>query len=213
VNTAHRSSPHRRAIPSVALIALVVALAACHSTVPGAGGSSTPSASTSTGATPSAATSASGEPTAQPSDDLGPFACSFPVTGTATVNRAQLVDVRVGTHAGYDRVVFEFAKGVPAFTLDEATPPLVEDASGRELDVAGNAFWQLVMRDASRADLSGKPMFTDTDFNPGFPKLTELIEGGDFEAVSTWYFGLDAESCVRVLTLKSPSRLVLDIQH
>jgi hypothetical protein len=139
--------------------------------------------------------------------------CHFPARGDATVNRAHLVDVRVGTHADYDRVVFEFEHGVPAFTLKQATPPLLEDASGRVMHVDGDAFWQLVMRGASRMDLNGQTLFTDTDSHPDFPKLTELVEGGDFEAVSTWYFGLDAESCVRVLTLKHPSRLVFDIQH
>jgi hypothetical protein len=119
----------------------------------------------------------------------------------------------VGTHAGYDRVVFEFAEGVPAFTLDEVTPPLLQDGSGNELDVDGNRFWSLVMPDASRVDLSGHMMLTKTDFTPGFAKLSELIEGGDFEAVSTWYFGLEGTSCVRVLTLDNPSRLAFDIEH
>jgi hypothetical protein len=52
-----------------------------------------------------------------------------------------------------------------------------------------------------------------TDFKPEFPQLTELIEGGDFEAVSTWYIGLESASCVRVLILADPSRLVIDIEH
>jgi hypothetical protein len=213
VNTAHRAPSPRRALPSIALVALITALAACRSAAPGVGSTATPTASASTAVSPSASIAPSNEPTAQPTDDLGPFACDFPVKGSASVNRAQLVDVRVGTHDGYDRVVFEFAKGAPAFTLDEAQPPLREDASGRELDVDGNAFWQLVMRDTSRSDLDGHTMFDDTDFDPEFPKLAELIEGGDFEAVSTWYFGLDAESCVRVLRLSNPSRLVFDIEH
>ena len=196
----------RRATLLFPSIALTVALAACQGAGSGSA-ASTPSASA------SAQPSDSDEPTASPTANLGPFGCEFPVTGSKTVDRAQLMAVRVGTHDGYDRVVFEFADGVPAFTLDKATPPLLEDASGRELDVSGNAFWQLVMRDASRADLNGHPTFTKTDFNPNFPKLTELIEGGDFEAVSTWYFGLDADSCVRVLSLDHPSRLVFDIEH
>jgi len=209
-------SPVKTARPPAAasaLSALLILLAACQAIPPAADGTPSAAASASLAATPSAETSASSQPSAQPADDLGAFSCDFPVKGKATVERAQLVDARVGTHAGYDRVVFEFATGVPAFTLKRATPPLLEDASGKALDVDGNAFWQLVMHDASRADLQGHPMFTNTDFTPNFPKLTELMEGGDFEAVSTWYFGLDAESCVRVLTLHNPSRLVFDIEH
>jgi hypothetical protein len=203
----------RPATSAIATAALLTVLAACQAISPATAGTPSAATSASAGATASAQASASSQPTTQPTDDLGKFSCDFPIKGKATVQRAQLVNVRVGTHAGYDRVVFEFATGVPAFNLKQATPPLREDASGRELDVDGNTFWQLVMRDTSRFDLAGHANLTRTDFTPGFPKLSELIEGGDFEAVSTWYFGLDAESCVRVLTLDNPSRLVFDIQH
>ncbi len=52
-----------------------------------------------------------------------------------------------------------------------------------------------------------------TDLTPGFAKLVELVEGGDFEAVSTWYAGMSAESCIRVITLDDTPRLVIDIEH
>ena len=204
----------RPLISLAGLLAAVLALGACTAGAPSA--SASPSAvASSAAASPSDVPS--GSPDAEPSepvDDLGPFACDFPVSGSATVPRAQIVDVRVGSHEGYDRVVIEFEDGLPAFTLDVATPPLTQDGSGATLDVSGTAFWQLVMRDASRAGLDGMPVFEGpTNVNPGFPKLVELIEGGDFEAVSTWYFGLAGESCVRVLALSSPSRLVFDIEH
>ena len=44
-------------------------------------------------------------------------------------------------------------------------------------------------------------------------KLVELVEGGDFEAVSTWFAGMSSESCIRVITLGEPPRLVIDIEH
>ena len=43
----------------------------------------------------------------------------MPIEGEGTVDRAQITDVRVGTHEDYDRVVIEFDEGIPAFTLDE----------------------------------------------------------------------------------------------
>ena len=58
---------------------------------------------------------------AVPSDELGPFSCDLPVVEAATVALANITDVRVGTHAGYDRVVFEFADGLPELTLDRAS--------------------------------------------------------------------------------------------
>jgi hypothetical protein len=209
----HSVNIARRPAPVLVVLPVTFILAACQGAGSGASVSASLSNAPSMSASESPAATQRSEPTATPTGDLGPFSCDLPVTGTAAVNRAHLIDVRVGTHRGYDRVVFEFEAGVPAFILDQAIPPLVEDASGRELDIDGRAFWQLVMHDASRTDLDGDTSFTDTDFHPDFTKLTELVEGGDFEAVSTWYFGLDAKSCVRVLTLKDPSRLVFDIQH
>ncbi|HET7141117.1 MAG TPA: hypothetical protein VFJ03_01390 [Candidatus Limnocylindria bacterium] len=214
VTVAHPSAPAFRRPTAVTVAAVLLSIAALLGACRGAGSGTATVAPTGTPpSSPSTGPTGSGDPTARPSGDLGPFACHLPVTGSATVDRAQLVNVRVGTHADYDRVVFEFEHGVPAFTLKQATPPLTEDASGRELDVDGSSFWQLVMRDATRAGMDGEPAFTDTDFHPDFPMLAELIEGGDFEAVSTWYFGLEAEACVRVLDLDGPSRLVFDIQH
>ena len=82
----------------VALLAL--ALVACG---PATGGS----ASSSISATPSAAlpsesagASPTSAPTTEPTDDLGAFTCEMPIEGVGTVDRAQITDVRVGTHGG-----------------------------------------------------------------------------------------------------------------
>jgi hypothetical protein len=205
---------HRpNAWPALTVICLL--LIACSSSgSPSASSSVAATASGSGSAEASTSQDASVEPTAEPTDGLGEFACSFPVEGVGTVERAQITDVRVGTHDGYDRVVFEFDSGIPQFTLDEATPPLIADPSGRELSVEGDAFWHLVMHGGTHISPDGDETYAGTrDFTPDFPKLAELIEGGDFEAVSTWYFGLTEESCVRVLTLNNPSRLVIDIEQ
>jgi hypothetical protein len=214
-----KNPTNRRPLAWFGPLSLAAVLVACTS-------SGSPTASTSVLATASASASAGGsasvepttqpttEPTVEPTDGLGEFACSFPVNGIGTVTRAQITDVRVGRHDGYDRVVFEFDLGIPQFTLDEETPPLVQDPSGLEMDVAGSAFWQLVMHGGTRVTPDGEITYRGPlAFKPDFPKLAELSEGGDFEAVSTWYVGLDSEACVRVLTLTDPARLVIDIGH
>ncbi len=146
---------------------------------------------------------------------LGPFSCDLPVVEDATVGRAQIVDVRVGTHAGYDRVVFEFADGLPEISLDRATPPFTEDASGLPIDVEGTSFLRLTMRGGTKQTEDGTSSYDGpTDFDPAFPMLVDLTEGGDFEAQSTWYLGLNGEACVRVtlLTEDGPPRLVIDVE-
>jgi hypothetical protein len=156
-------------------------------------------------------------PSAEPisSDALGPFSCDLPVVEDATVGRAQIVDVRVGTHADYDRVVFEFADGLPEISLDRATPPFTQDPSGLPIDVEGTSFLRLTMRGGTKQTEDGTSSYDGpTDFDPDFPMLVDLTEGGDFEAQSTWYLGLNDEACPRVILLTEDGapRLVIDVE-
>jgi hypothetical protein len=204
----------RRALAPAAVLILLLAACTSVSSSGSPQASASPSAAASASPLPSQEASASEAPSTAPTDDLGEFACSFPVSGVGTVVRAQITDVRVGTHSGYDRVVFEFDNGIPEFMLDEATPPLLQDPSGLEMDVEGTAFLRLVMQGGTAVSPDGVQTYTGpTEFTPDFRKLTELESGGDFEAVSSWYVGLSEASCVRVLTLTNPSRLVIDIEH
>lgn len=177
--------------------------------------SAAPASPSDGGATPVEVPSLSAAPSAEPSDDALPdFACAFPVVGDGTVPRAQLTDVRVGTHDGYDRIVFEFENGLPELEVTQATPPLLQDGSGFEMDVAGDAFLQIVLRGGTKQTESGGSSYPGPrEFTPGFDQLVELEEGGDFEAVSTWYAGLAADACVRGFTLDGPPRIVIDVEH
>ena len=149
-----------------------------------------------------------------PSDELDAFSCDMPVIEDATVAVANIVDVRVGSHVGYDRVVFEFEQGTPELTLDRAAPPFTEDASGLPVDVEGVSFLRLTMRGGTKQTDAGTSSYDGpTNFDPAFRSLVDLVEGGDFERQSTWYFGLSAEACLRVLLLDGPPRLVVDVRH
>jgi len=171
-----------------------------------------PSTAHSTAATPSAAASVSVVP--EPSGNLGPFTCSLPVSGPGTTARAQIVAIRVGTHTDYDRITFEFDSGIPRYQIAPATPPFYADPSGLPLEIAGSAFWKITLVGGTKVKPDGGSSYTGpTSFVPGFDALVQLTEGGDFEALSTWYAGLTDTSCIRVLTLSQPARLVIDIQH
>ena len=205
----------RPTLGALALIASIV-LAGCN----GAGSPSSSSAVASSSVEPSVAASApsvapsAGESATEPTESLPPFACTPSVTIAKTTDRAQITDVRVGTHDGYDRVVFEFASGLPDAVIEAALPPFYADPSGLELEVAGSAFLKVTMHGASKVSPDGGVTYSgSTNFEPGFDQLVQLIEGGDFEAVSTWYLGLDGGGCIRVLTLSAPTRLVIDIEH
>ena len=204
---------------ALALITATLLLAGC--AVDGAPPSSdaaVPSSPTSPSASAAATTDPSSPASAEPipSAELGEFSCDLPVVEGATVARAQIVDVRTGTHADHDRVVFEFADGLPEFTLDRAIPPFTQDASGLPIEVDGSSFLRLTMRGGTKQTLDNTSSYDGpTDFDPAFPTLVDLIEGGDFEAQSTWYLGLADEACVRVIRLvdDGPPRLVIDVEH
>jgi hypothetical protein len=135
------------------------------------------------------------------------------------VEQAQIVAVRVGTHGDYDRVVFEFAgrggaAGVPPYEIKTAARPLYRDPSGLTMAISGDPVLGITLRGGTRQGLDGGAVYTGpTDFKTDFPALRELAEGGDFEAVATWYAGLSGSACVSADVLSNPARLVVDIAH
>ncbi|MEO5985921.1 MAG: hypothetical protein ABIW50_01465 [Candidatus Limnocylindria bacterium] len=193
---------------SIALIGVAFVLSACAEPVP----ASSAGESANSSIAPSAS-AGSAEPI--PSDALAEFSCELPVVENGTVALANITDVRIGTHVGYDRVVFEFADGLPEMSLDRASPPFTHDASGMPIEVAGSSFLRLTLRGGTKQTEDFTSSYDGpTDFRPGLSGLMHLVEGGDFEAHSTWYFGLTSEACVRVvrLTDDGPARLVIDIE-
>ncbi len=214
------TTPSHRAplAPLAAVVVVALALTACAGTRFGGGASTESSAAAPSVAPSQAPASGSVEPSlppsAEPSANLGPFACDFPMENRGTPVHSQLVDVRVGEHDGYDRVVFEFDGAVPEYILSQASPPYVEDPSGLPIEVNGEAVWQLVMLGGTRVtpdyDTSYDGPFS---FERDFEKLVHLEEAGDFEAVSTWYVGMSGESCARILALDDPTRRVIDSAH
>jgi hypothetical protein len=213
-----RHQPVSLRIGSALMIGASILLGACA----GPSGSPSPSvvasatrsagASPSTTGSPSASASASVVP--EPSGNLGPFGCTLPLSDPGTAARAQITGVRVGTHTDYDRIAFEFDAGIPRYQIETATPPFYADPSGLPLQIAGSAFWKITLIGGTSVKPDGGSSYAGpTNFVPNFNALVQLSEGGDFEALSTWYVGLTDTSCVRVLTLSDPARLVIDIRH
>ncbi len=201
----------------IAAALLCLVLAACTASV-----SPSPSGSgalpTSAGSTPTTEPAQTDGPTAdpaapsEPTTDLGEFICSYPYAVDGNVVRAQIDAVRVGTHPGYDRIVFGFKEGIPALDVKVGTPPLTYDPSGLPMEVAGNDFLVFILRGGTGLDPSGRvTYYGPTDFTPDYPVLVQFIQAGDFEAQSEWVAGLTGPACIRVFTLTGPDRLVIDL--
>ena len=121
-----------------------------------------------------------------------------------------LVDVRAGSHAGFDRVVFEFQGDVPQHRIGYVDQ-LVEDGSGNPVSVAGAADLEVVFQGANAHKEDGSPTISPRRFSPGLPAVKEIAQLGDFEAVVSYGIGVDQRRPIQVSTLSNPSRLVIDI--
>ena len=116
--------------------------------------------------------------------------------GTAS-GVALLTDVQVGD----GMVTLTFREGTPAFDVQYVEPPITQDGSGEEMQVAGSAFLSVRMEPASGVDLSGEEYeetYTGPERIPGTGVIAEVVRTGDFEAVLSWVVGLDEERPYRV---------------
>ena len=124
----------------------------------------------------------------------------------------QLVAVRAASHPGFDRVVLEFAGGLPEVRRAQYVDPLRADGSGARPLLAGAAVLQLTVFQAVGHDEQ-----TGRDTSPGrvvtaLPNVVELVQSGDFEATVSYGIGLVQRRPFTLSTLSSPSRVVLDVR-
>lgn len=158
--------------------------------------------------------------TVAPSTSAGASGGGGATTATSVAatagDTALLTAVRVARHDGADRVVFEFrGDGTPGASVRYLEGPVIEDGSGDEVEVGGEATLEVRLEPASGVDLGsdGGPTYTGPDrFRPsGTAGIVELVRTGDFEAVLTWAVGLEARVPFRVTTLSDPPRVVVDL--
>ncbi|MGY1826001.1 AMIN-like domain-containing (lipo)protein [Blastococcus sp. SYSU DS0541] len=140
---------------------------------------------------------------------------AFPAGGSPVY----LTDVRAAGHEEFDRFVLEFeGDDVPSYRVGYVEPPITEDGSGREVQVAGSAFLEVRVSPASGVDLSGeepRETYTGRDHitAPGGEVITEAVETGDFESMLAWTIGLEEQVPFGVAELSDPARLVVDVLH
>ncbi|WIM68175.1 hypothetical protein QP027_01890 [Corynebacterium breve] len=125
---------------------------------------------------------------------------------------SQLVvtDVRLGTHDGFDRVVFDLeGEGKPGWFVDYTVAP-ARQGSVYPIEVEGNEFLSVNIDGIVFPDDIGidDPQLTTT---PGVGNITEVVNTGVFEGRNRFIVGLDNESPYSVQILEDPLRIVIDI--
>lgn len=128
--------------------------------------------------------------------------------------QATLRSVRAGTHADFDRVVFEFeGSQLPGYHLSYIDKPVILCGSGDPTPVAGQGWLEVRMMPARGHNDQGQATVAQRELKPGLPVLLELERTCDFEGEVTWVLGNKSPNKYRVMELKDPTRLVVDVQH
>lgn len=132
---------------------------------------------------------------------------------SAPAHPPEVVDLRVGEHAGYDRIVIDLDGALPGYRV-QYVPSLHFDASGAAVPLSGTAFIQISLTPANAHDGQGNSVYQGPQVTTfSMPTLRGVAMTGDFEGVVSFGIALSSHAGFRVSTLTSPSRLVIDLQH
>lgn len=125
----------------------------------------------------------------------------------------RLVDITTGRHASFDRVVFTFRGDPPGYAVGYVRR-VRTDGSGEIVPLRGHANLLVRLTPADAHNSKGEATYDGPHrIYPGYPQLREVAFVGDFEATVTIGLGLRTKTGFRVFTLRSPTRIVLDVAH
>lgn len=131
-----------------------------------------------------------------------------PAAGVAT-----LTDLRTARHDGFDRAVFTFDGPVPGLSVAYVDTPVHACGSGEALRLAGDGWLSVTLRPARAHTAAGRATVADRRARPALPAILERVVTCDFEAELQVVFGVAAPTPYRLLRLRDPDRLVVDVRH
>lgn len=124
-----------------------------------------------------------------------------------------LREVRTARNEGFDRLVLQFdGDQVPGYHVEYVDKPVIKCGSGDPTEVAGQGWLQVRVQPA-QAHQGAQVTVAERERKPGLPIVQELELTCDFEGEVTWVLGVKSPNKYRVMELKEPTRLVVDVQH
>jgi hypothetical protein len=135
------------------------------------------------------------------------------------LSASNVVGVRAGRHACYDRLVVDLAHGGAGYRVSYVDQVLY-DASGEVVPLRGGARLQIVALAAAHDD-TGNPTYHPADRREladvaAWRTFRQVAFAGDFEGQTTLGLGVRARLPFRAFVLAGPgsgSRLVVDVAH
>jgi hypothetical protein len=127
---------------------------------------------------------------------------------------ALLGDLRTSMSPAYERIVFVFrSASLPNWHIEYIDKPIRSCGSGELVPLAGDACLEIRLEPTNAHDTAGHPTAPWREKKFAYRNLLEMKLTCDFEAVTTFVAGLRSPNKYRVLELKDPTRLVVDIQN
>jgi hypothetical protein len=117
-----------------------------------------------------------------------------------------ITSVRIGHHAGYDRLVLTFHGRLPTHSVKYVNT-VRADPSGKVVGLEGKARLRVVVHPTSTFAHQPQSVWT-----PRLPEIRQVKGAGNFEGYTSFGVGLSAHRPYRVLTLTGPNRLVIDVE-
>ena len=198
-----------RLVPGL-LVLTLLALGACDRSGPddlaGPGTTATSPAPGTTTTAP-ASTSTTGAPAWSTEAKTGPGGRE-PPDGPS----AKLPAVRAAAHPGYDRVVFQFeGTRVPGYRIEYVGEITLGESDDEFLTLQGGALVQATFQGSASDDHRPGTQTVPDRFTPGLAQVKQIGLAEDWEGLVRLGIGLDHRAGFRVLELRDPVRVVVDV--
>lgn len=150
---------------------------------------------------------------------LLPVAMAAPVASATSISAVQpqmakLTGIRTGRHGTFDRIVLDM-RGPRLNVTRSWGSVLRQDGSGKLAWLYGCRFLTVRVEPAVAHDAQGDPTLSGPRKfrTPRLSNVMAVALVGDFEGVVSIGIGARKQKKVRVFTLSSPTRVVIDIPH
>ena len=149
-----------------------------------------------------------------PTSQARPAWDTTPVSVTHNVRpQPKVVDLRVGEHQRFDRVVIDLDGKVPGYDV-RYVRKLAYDGSGRHVPLKGRKFIAIALTPAKAHGRHGHNVYQGPSLEQyDFPTLRGVAFTGDFEGYVSFGLSLRQRADFRVLVLHKPNRIVIDLHH
>ena len=149
-----------------------------------------------------------------PASHARPVWDTSPVEVTRNVKPTpKVVDLRVGEHGNFDRVVIDLDGKVPGYTV-KYTRKLTYEGSGEAVPLKGRKFISIALFPAQAHNAQGANVYDGPKLRQyQMPALRGVAFTGDYEAQVSFGLALRQRSDFRVFFLHAPNRIVIDVKH